>query len=163
MMILKKCKIPWRQFVKRRRPFNLNKKQDSLRKQPIFCNATTGSPQNDVWGTRAEIPYPWRVTICRSGLLQPITSTAQIWVVTRHQCGISALLSYLSLAGKPVVVSRNVGCFLRQETWLSKWRYKIPGFLVQFNITGVVILKVILQQLILRGELKHHYIVDVFR
>ena len=44
--------------MKRRRPFDLNKKQDSLRKQPIFSNATTGSPQNDVWGTRAEIPYP---------------------------------------------------------------------------------------------------------
>ena len=34
------------------------------------------SPPNDVWETSAEIPYWWRIT-------------TQIWVVTRHQYGIS--------------------------------------------------------------------------
>ena len=32
----------------------------SLRKQPTFRNAPLVSPQNDVWGTTAEIPYWWR-------------------------------------------------------------------------------------------------------
>ena len=41
--------------MRRRRPFDLNEKQYSVRKQPMFCNATTGSPQNDVWG-RNSIP-----------------------------------------------------------------------------------------------------------
>ena len=49
---------------------------------------------------------------CRLGnLIQPIRCTTQIWVVTGHQCGISALISQTS--GKPVVASPNVGCFLR--------------------------------------------------
>ena len=43
---------------------------------------------------------------------RPIRST-QIWVVTRHQNGISALVSQMSFGRKPVVASPNVGCFLR--------------------------------------------------
>ena len=42
--------------------------QSTSRKQPIFRDATTGFPPNDVWETSAEIPYWWRVT-------------TQIWVV----------------------------------------------------------------------------------
>ena len=39
-------------------------------------------------------------------------STAQIWVVTRHQYGISELVGLRRhFAGKPVVASPNVGCF----------------------------------------------------
>ena len=38
---------------------------------------------------------------CRVGnLLQPIRSTTQIWVVTRHQYGISALVSQTSFRGE---------------------------------------------------------------
>ena len=76
---------------------------DSLRKQPTFGNATTGFPakrrlrnerRNSILMT---CHYPdlgsasdWS---CRVGnLFQPITSTTQIWVVTRHQYGISALV-----------------------------------------------------------------------
>ena len=33
-------------------------------------------------------------------LLQPIRSTTQIWVVTRHQYGISALVSQTSFGGE---------------------------------------------------------------
>ena len=44
---------------------------------------------------------------------QPIRSTTQIWVKTRHQYGISSLTSQTSFAGKPVVALPNVGCFLR--------------------------------------------------
>ena len=46
-------------------------------------------------------------------LIQPIRSTTQIWVVTRHQYGISALLSQTSFGGEPVVASPNYGSFLR--------------------------------------------------
>ena len=37
----------------------------------------------------------------------------QIRVVTRHQCGISAVFSQTSFGRKPVIASPNVGCFLR--------------------------------------------------
>ena len=38
---------------------------------------------------------------CRVGnLIQPIRSTAQVWVVTRHQYGISALVSQTSFGGE---------------------------------------------------------------
>ena len=38
---------------------------------------------------------------CRVGnLIQPIRSTSQIWVVTRHQYGISALVSRTSFGGE---------------------------------------------------------------
>ena len=81
------------------------------------------SPPNDVWETSAEIPCCWRLA-------------TQIWVVLligwdefpmRHdpsealprsvwwRVNSSFLRSCLRrhLAGKPVVVSLNVGCFLR--------------------------------------------------
>ena len=39
--------------------------------------------------------------LCRVGnLLQPIRSITQIWVVTRHQDGISTLVSQTSFGGK---------------------------------------------------------------
>ena len=38
---------------------------------------------------------------CRVGnLIQPIRSTSQIWVVTRHHYGISALVSQTSFGGE---------------------------------------------------------------
>jgi len=51
------------------------------------------------WKKSAEIAYLWRVTSAadwKKILLQPIRSTTQIWVVTRHQYGISALVSQTS-------------------------------------------------------------------
>ena len=67
--------------------------------------------RNDVWETSAEIPYWWRVTTQISvvlligrraweNLIQPIRSTTQIWVVTRHLYGISALVSQTSFGGE---------------------------------------------------------------
>ena len=83
----------------------------SQRKQPTFGDATTGFPAK--WplknGRRSSIlmtrHYPdlgsasdWS---CRVGnLIQPIRSTTQIWVVTRHQYGISALVSQTSFGGE---------------------------------------------------------------
>ena len=80
----------------------------SLRKQPTFRDASTGFPAK--WRLRNERRdsilitryYPdvgsvsdwsWRVR----NLPQPIRSTTQIWVVTRHQYGISALVSQTSI------------------------------------------------------------------
>ena len=54
---------------------------------------------------------------------RPIRSTTQVWVVTRHQYGISELVSLTSLAGKPVVASPNVGCFLRLTSARLRRRY----------------------------------------
>ena len=58
------------------------------------------SPQNDVWEMSTEIPYWWCVT-------------TQIWVVMRHQYGISTIVSQASFCGETVVGFWNVGCFLR--------------------------------------------------
>ena len=41
-------------------------------------------------------------------------NTSQIWVVSSHRRGISALISQTSFE-KPVVASQNLRCFLRQK------------------------------------------------
>ena len=84
--------------TKRKRGLNVN-----MRKQPTFCDATTGFPRNDVWETSAEIPYWWRVTkqiwvidwSCRFNQSEALNT--QLSVVTRHKHGISALVSQTSL------------------------------------------------------------------
>ena len=47
--------------------------------------------------------------------VRPTSSATHLSVVTRHQYGISALVSNIRrhFPGKPVVQSRNVGCFLQ--------------------------------------------------
>ena len=49
-------------------------------------------------------------------LLYPIRSNTQIWAVRRHQYGIFGLVSVKLFQGKPVVASRNFGCFFRVRT-----------------------------------------------
>ena len=91
----------------------------SLRKQPTFGDVTTGFPakwrlrnerRNSILMTRH---YPdlgsasdW--SCCEGNLTQPIRSTTQISVVTRHQYGIYALAPQRHYERKPVR-----GCFLR--------------------------------------------------
>ena len=69
------------------------------------------SPPNDVRETRAEIPYWWCITNPHLGsasdwlnqishVARTIRSTTQIWVVTCHQYGISALISQASFGGE---------------------------------------------------------------
>ena len=73
---------------------------NSLRKQPAFCDATTGFPAK--WRLRNEGRNSILMTCHHSGLgsasdwlkkisfaAQPIRSTTQIWIVTHHQYGIS--------------------------------------------------------------------------
>ena len=51
--------------------------------------------------------------LCRVGnLLPPIRSTIQIWIVWNFCARSSEVISL-----KPVVVSRNVGCFIRHSYW----------------------------------------------
>lgn len=56
---------------------------------------------------------------------QPMRSTSQMWVVTRHRYEVSALVFLIHyFAGKhvrPVVVLRNVGCFLSLLLWRQSW------------------------------------------
>ena len=96
------------------------KNEVSLRKQPTFRGATIA------------FPWKWRLRFERRNSIlmtrhcfwlgvanaQPPRSTSQIWVVTRHQYGISLLRRHF--AGKPAVASRNFGCFLRLKR-SSKW------------------------------------------
>ena len=100
----------------------------SLRKQPTFGDVTTGFPakwllRNDRRNsTLMGRHYPdlgsasdWS---CRVGnLIQPIRSTTQIWVVTRHQYGISALVSQTSFGGETSGSVAKCRLF-PQPTWL---------------------------------------------
>ena len=83
----------------------------SLIKQLTFGDATTGFPAK--WRLRNSrrnsilmaCHYPDLVSAmigcsARGILLQPIGSTTQIWVETRHQYGISALISQSSFRGE---------------------------------------------------------------
>ena len=76
----------------------------------LICYRETpppASPQNDVCETSTEIPYWWRFTtqiweelLIGWNLLQPIRNNTQTWVMTRHQYGISALVSQTSFRGE---------------------------------------------------------------
>ena len=85
--------------------------QSSLRKQPTFHDTNTGFPakwrlrnerRNSILMTRH---YPdlgrasdWLKQISHAA--RPIRSTTQIWIATRHQYGISALVSQTSFGGE---------------------------------------------------------------
>ena len=86
--------------------FSVIQYRTSLRKQPISRDTTTGFPAKWRLGNEHRnsilslmtCHYPDLGTAsdwsCRLwNLLQPIRSITQIWVVTRHQYGISALVS----------------------------------------------------------------------
>ena len=90
---------------------NCLKCTSSLRKQPTFSDAATSFPTK--WCLRNERRNSILMTrhcpdlgsasdwSCRVvNLIQPIRSTTQIWVVTRHQYGISALVSQTSFGGE---------------------------------------------------------------
>ena len=83
----------------------------SLRKQPTFCDATTGFPtkrrlrnerRNSILMTLhysdLSSASDWLNQISHTA--RPIRSTTLIWVVTRHQYGISAPVSQTSFGGE---------------------------------------------------------------
>ena len=95
----------------------------SPRKQPTFGDATTGFQAK--WRLRNEhrnstlmtrhypdlgSPSDWLNQISHAA--RPIRSTTQIWVATRHQYGISALISQTSFRGEISGGVANVDCFL---------------------------------------------------
>ena len=82
-------------------------------KQLTFGDATTGFPAK--WRPRNEcrnsilmtLHYPelgiasdWSCRVGKKFKIQPIRSTTQIWVVMRHQYGISVLVSQTSFGGE---------------------------------------------------------------
>ena len=104
----------------------------------------TFSPRNDVWETSAEIPYWWRVTtqtwivLLTGGSKFPsrhVQSEALLRSVTRHQYVISVFF-WRHVAGKPVVASWNVACFLKlsfTKTLLFHFRPVNRGILCPRN------------------------------
>ena len=82
---------------------------NSLRKQPTFCDATTGFPlkwrrSNDYWwGVTTPLGSGSDWSRRERNLLQPIRSTTQIRVVTSHQYGIlrSFLRQCRGMSGVP--------------------------------------------------------------
>ena len=82
----------------------------SLRKQPTFCDATTGFPtkrrlRNERRNSKLMTCHYSDLSSASDWLNQishtarPIRSTTLIWVVTRHQYGISAPVSQTSFGG----------------------------------------------------------------
>ena len=91
-----------------------------------FTTPLLVSPRNHFWGTNAEIPYWWRITtqtwvvlLIGRAAYRKFASTNQkhnpdlvsdTWLVWSFCAGFSEVRHF---EGKPVVVSGNVGCFLR--------------------------------------------------
>ena len=110
----------------------------SLRKQPTFGDATTGFPAKwRLWNERRNSilmthHYPdlgsasdWS---CRVGnLIQPIRNTTQIWVVTRHQYGISALVSQTSFGGETSGSVAKCRLFSQASVFLGKKILHVPA------------------------------------
>ena len=117
------------------------------------------SPRNDVWEIKPAQKFhtdnaslladlgstsDWS---CRSwNLLQPIRSTTQIWVVTRHQCEISGLVSQTSFRGETVggvtkcrlfskaTVGSRQNVFARRFSIISVFIFYLFIFLINLNI-----------------------------
>ena len=101
-------------------------------------------PRNDVWETSAEIRYWWRVTtqtwiVLLIGRIKfpsrHVQSEALLRSVTRHQYVISVFF-WRHVAGKPVVASWNVACFLKlsfTKTLLFHFRPVNRGILCPRN------------------------------
>ena len=78
-----------------------------------------------------------------SVMARPIRSPTQIWVVTRHQYGISALVPQTSFRGESSggidKFRANFGCFLRLKKFINrkkvKWRHiHCPVLRLEFRI-----------------------------
>ena len=67
-----------------------------------------------LWRVPSRSLYYLKLRPCRvKDLIQPIRSTTQIWIVTRHQYGFLRSFLRRHLAGKLVAASPNIVCFLR--------------------------------------------------
>ena len=104
----------------------------SLRKEPTFGDAITGFPakwhlrngrRNSILMTRY-YPDLGSASDCRSSrvgnFIQPIGGTTQIWIVSRHQYGISVLVSQTSFGGSFLRLAWflvSVKCFCDSENY----------------------------------------------
>ena len=110
-----------------------------------FATPWLVSPPNHIWGTNtrnsilmtcyySDLGSASDWWFCEGNLLQPIKSTTQVWVMTRHQYGISAGVPRTLFRGD-LVASRNGDCFLKLSKWTpwatslrpSKSRQKFEG------------------------------------
>ena len=94
-----------------------------------FATLQMVSPPNEVWETSAEIPYWWRVTTHIWVVLLIGRAAWEIWfnqpeALPRSGISMDFLRLFLRrhLAGKPVVASPSVGCFLRLGQTMKKWK-----------------------------------------
>ena len=113
---LNPIKTSIRSYRKRKKvPFKIN----SQRKQPTIRDATTGFTDETTSEKRRQKYHTDDVLLPRSGYstsdwlkqisraARPIRSTSEILVVTRHHI-------------KPMMASRDVGCFLWLFIWYSR-------------------------------------------
>ena len=98
-----------------------------------FSLTGEGDPPNDVRETRVEIPYWWHVTTQIWVVLLIGRAAWEIWFnqsETLPSSGKWRVISMeflrsflrLHLAGKPVVASPNVDCFLRLLFWRTNFK-----------------------------------------
>ena len=127
----------------------------SLREQRTLGDTTTGFPAK--WRLKNERRssilmtrhYPdldsasdWLNQISHAA--RPFSSSIQIWVVTRHQYGISTLVFRTSFGGRKLVLALpNVGCFLRLLTpaiWVfgSEINIIITNTVMQLYVAGSI-------------------------
>ena len=100
---------------------------------------------------------------CVGNLIQPIRSTTQIWVVTRHQYGISALVSQTSFCGETSgsvakcrrfsqatwKQKRLIGCWQKkQNNTCYNWCHLRTTMLQSFKIPAILVGFVLLVSLI---------------
>ena len=90
-----------------------------------FVTQPTASPRNNIWETGAEIPYWWQLSLPRSGYCFWLVETNFPRNTTNQKhfpdlgsdivISMKFLRSFLRchFTGKPLVTSRNIGCFLR--------------------------------------------------
>ena len=101
----------------------------TLRKQPTFCD-TARSPGKMTFEKRAQKFCTGNASLSRSGMcfwldktyLEAIRSTIQIWVVTRYQYGISALVSKTSFRWRTSVVVFSGEIFVKKRFRLGSLR-----------------------------------------
>ena len=102
----------------------------TLRKLLTFGDATNSFPaKRHVRNVRRNSILMTRHYPDLGSALRPIRSTTQIWVVTCHQYGISALVSHTSFGKETSGSIAKCGLFSQASKWsewVSNWRLRIP-------------------------------------
>ena len=73
---------------------------------------------------------------CVGNLIQPIRNTTQIWVVTRHQYGISGLVSQSSFGGKTSGSIAKCRLFSQATAYIKPWAYTSSSCVLGGFING---------------------------